>query len=65
VVAQFEIEDGRLVAVERTAALDPKHGIRRQGAVLQLGLASWEISGVESRLSRLLRRVDRGKIETF
>jgi hypothetical protein len=65
VVAQFEIRDGRLVAVEKSSALNPKSGIRLQGGVLQLGLSSGEISGVESRLKKLLKRVDKGKLEAF
>jgi hypothetical protein len=65
VVAQFQVEEGRLVTVEPTDSLDPKRGIRRNGGVVQLGLTSAEIRGVLSRLTKLVERVDRGKIATF
>jgi hypothetical protein len=65
VVAQFEIEDGRLAAVQQTEPLDKKKGVRWRDGVLQLGLTAWEIRGVGARLKRLLERVDGKKIQVF
>jgi hypothetical protein len=65
VVAQFEIDDNRLVAAQPTAVLDRHNGVRRKGGVVQFGLSSIEIQGVHTRIRRLLKRVDSGKIATF
>jgi hypothetical protein len=65
VVAQFEIRDGQLVPVPPTTNLDPGHGVRRKGNLLQLGLTRREIDAVDSRRRSLLRRVDEGKVEVF
>jgi hypothetical protein len=65
VVAQFNNEDGRLVAVEPTEPFGWNRGTRWQAEVLQLGLTALEIRGVHTRLKRLLKRVDAGKIKTF
>jgi hypothetical protein len=65
VVAQFELREGELVAVEPTDNLNRKRGVRRGREVVQLGLTSAEIQGVHRRLEALLRQVDSGKIATF
>lgn len=65
VVAQFEIRDGEMVAVPPTEPLSRASGVRRRDNVLQLGLTSREISGVETRLRALLKRIDDGNIQTF
>jgi hypothetical protein len=65
VVAQYEVQDGRLVPVEPTATLNRFKGVRRSQDVIQLGLTSAEIRGVHQRLRKLIDRVDHGKIETF
>lgn len=65
VVAQFEVRDETLVPVERGPVLDRFRGVRREGDVIQLGLTSAEIAGVDRRLRRLLEKVDAGRVETF
>lgn len=65
VVAQFEQRGSDMVPVPHTENLDPGDGVRREGGVLQLGLTDREIRDVHRRLRDLLRRVDRGEIETF
>ncbi|NIP58696.1 MAG: hypothetical protein GWO17_12065, partial [Gemmatimonadetes bacterium] len=44
VVAEFEVRQGRLVRVEPGENLRPDRGIREEDGVVQLGLASREIS---------------------
>jgi hypothetical protein len=65
VVAQYEIQDGRLVPTEPTPSMNRFSGVRRRGDVVQFGLTSREILGIHQRLSKLIERVDHGKIETF
>ena len=65
VVAQFERRGDDYVSTARGPSLDDGRGVRRGGAVLQLGLTSWEINGVRDRLRDLLEDIDRGKIKTF
>lgn len=65
VVAQFEVRDGEMIAVPPTEPLSRASGVRRRDNVLQLGLTSREISGVETRLRALLKRIDDGNIQTF
>lgn len=65
VVAQFESKDGRMVLVEPTANLDVKKGVRNKDGVVQFGLTSNEIKQVYRRLQKLLKRVEKGKIQTF
>lgn len=65
VVAQFEIRGGELAPVEPTAALSRRSGVRQRDGVLQLGLTAMEIRQVHSRLERLLKLVDSGRIATF
>lgn len=64
-LAQFEIRDGRLVAVAAGENLDPKKGVRRKGTLIQLGLTELEINQVYGRMERILQMVERGKLETF
>lgn len=66
VVIQLEVqEDGRFQVVEPTENLGPQRPVRRRDGIIQLGLTRAEIRGVERRIERLLRDVDRGRLETF
>jgi hypothetical protein len=65
VVAQFRQDGYRLVPTGRTEALDAGQGVRRSGAVLQLGLTDREIAQVWGRIRKVLQKVDEGKIELF
>jgi hypothetical protein len=65
VVAEFTIIDGQLVPAALGANLAPRRGVRMVEDRVQVGLTSSEIRDIESRIRRLLRRVDRGSIETF
>jgi hypothetical protein len=65
ILAEFEIQDGLLVAVTPTDNLDPKRGVRRNETRIQLGLKDSEINDVYGRLQRFLQMVERGSIKTF
>lgn len=65
VVAQYEIQDGRLYPVAPSENLNKNRGVRRSGKLIQFGLTEREIQGVVRRLEKLLKRVDSGKIQTF
>ena len=65
VVAQYEIQNGQLIAVESTQSRDDKKGVRVSDESIQFGLTKHEIKGVFDRMKRLLKRVDSGKITTF
>ena len=65
VLAQWEIQDDRLVRVEPTGNLHPEKGVRVQDGIVQFGLTRDEIAGVESRIKHLIRLVDQGEIETI
>jgi hypothetical protein len=65
VVAEFEIVDGYLVPVEPGPNLRANRGVRTEGNRVQFGLTEGEIRDVERNIERLLRDVDRGRIETF
>lgn len=65
VLAQYEIKDGQLIPVNYTKNLNPKKGVRQSSEIIQFGLTSNEIKGVDNRLKKLLKRVDSGKIQTF
>ena len=65
VVAQYRIEDRRLVVAEKSANLNPRKGVRQTERVVQLGLTANEIKGVFERIQKFLRKVDEGKYRTF
>lgn len=65
VIAQFEIRDGELVAVAPGENLGPGRGVRNTKGVIQFGLTRLEINDIETRIKRLLERVDEGKLKTF
>jgi hypothetical protein len=64
-VGQFEIRDGRLVAVPPTANIAPSLGVRNRNNVVQFGLTDREIRQMHDRIRRLISRVDDGKLQTF
>lgn len=58
--------DGTLAPVDRTQPLGRgRIGVRREGEVIQLGLTTREIDAVQSRLERLVRDLDEGKLGVF
>jgi hypothetical protein len=65
IVAHFDVVGTELVRGEPTANLRDSRGVRRTPEAIQFGLTRAEINDVESRLRRLLQRVDEGKIEVF
>ncbi len=65
VVAQYEIQNGQLIAVESTQSRDDKKGVRVSDESIQFGLTKHEIKGVFDRMKKLLKLVDSGKITTF
>lgn len=65
ILAEFEIQDGRLAAVPPTDNLDPKRGVRRNQTRIQFGLKDSEINDVHGRLKQLLQLVERGSLKTF
>ena len=65
VVAEYEIQNERLVPVEKTAILNRGQGVRRKDNRIQFGLTKLEIDGIEQRLKQLLRRIDGNKLRTF
>ena len=64
-VAEYEIRDKQLFAVEPTENFSKGRGVRRKDNRIQFGLTKLEIDGVEQRLKNLLKRVDDGKLKTF
>jgi hypothetical protein len=65
VLAEYEIRDGVIVPVEKTANTSRGRGVRKNDTRLQLGLTRLEIDGVEQRMKSLLRQVDSGRLKTF
>lgn len=65
VVAQFELREGKLVAVPPTPVFHRHDGVRRSRNVIQLGLDANEIADVEMRRKELLAKVDSGALKTF
>lgn len=64
-VAEFHARDGLLVAVPPGENLRRGRGVRRSDGRIQLGLTSVEIDQLDRRRRDLIRRVERGQIETF
>jgi hypothetical protein len=65
VLMQWELRDGRLYAVPAGKNLDPHRGVRDRSDVVQMGLTHSEINALWRQASRLLKMVDKGRIETF
>jgi hypothetical protein len=62
VLAQWQLRNGRYVAVPAGKNLFASRGVRREGDVLQMGLTRAEISALQRQLAKLLQQVDHGKI---
>ncbi len=65
VVAQWTLEDGHFVPAQFSESLSTIRGVRREGAVLQMGLTKREIERVWRNRQRLLDMVDDGKLKTY
>jgi hypothetical protein len=65
VLAQWQLKDGRWVAMAPGENLEPVRGVRKEDDVVQLGLRKADIDQVGRQLARLLKQVDDGKIATF
>jgi len=65
VLAQWDLADGHYVAVPQTDNVKANAGVRRQEGTIQMGLSRSEIDGVLTRVRRLLRMIDDGKISIF
>jgi hypothetical protein len=64
-VAEFEAQEGLLVAVPPGENINRNRGVRLRDGRIQLGLTALEIRQVDRRRQDLIRRVERGQIETF
>jgi hypothetical protein len=62
VLAQWKLDGGSYVPVSLGANLSESRGVRREGNDLQMGLTKSEILAVHKLLTKLLERVDDGKI---
>lgn len=65
VVAEFEDRDGELVDVAPGDNMAPGRGVRQSDDRVQFGLTAAEIRDIEGRRVRLLRDIDRGRIDVF
>ncbi len=65
VLAQWQLQDGRWVALPPGANVGPQRGVRTSKDTVQVGLARSEVNRVWRLLQRLLQDVDSGKIGTF
>jgi hypothetical protein len=65
VVAQWQLEDGHFVAMPNGPSLSSTRGVRRDGAILQMGLTSSEIEKVWRKHQRLLEMVNDGRVKTY
>lgn len=64
-MAEFTTSTDGVVQVEPTASLDPDVGVRKRGAVVQIGLTEFEIERVFDRIQDLIKDVDDGDYELF
>ena len=65
VVAQWTLEDGHFIATQPGAPLSTLRGVRRDGAVLQMGLTKAEMDRIWRNRQRLLDMVDSGKLKIY
>ena len=65
VLAQWQLQDGRWVAMTPGDNLAPGRGVRKEDGIVQLGLRETDIDQVWRQLGRLLEQVDDGKIAIF
>jgi len=62
VLAQWRLENRNFIPVAPGTNLSVNRGVRRDGAVLQMGLTKNEIADVYKLLTKLLEQVDDGRI---
>jgi hypothetical protein len=65
VIAQWQLQDGAYAPIPKGENLAPNQGVRREGAVLQMGLKKSEITKLARALESLLKQVDSGDVKTF
>lgn len=65
VIAEFEVRDGLLWPRPPTENINDGRGVRTRDGIVQFGLTRGEIRDVMQRITRLLERVDQGRIQTF
>jgi hypothetical protein len=65
ILAEYHVVDGFLVPVTPGENISPNRGVRRRDGRVQLGLTRGEIRDIDRRRQALLRRIERGQIETF
>jgi hypothetical protein len=65
VLAQWQLHDGRWIAMAPGENLAPVRGVRKEDGIVQLGLRKTDIDQVGRQLARLLKQVDDGRIATF
>jgi hypothetical protein len=65
VITQWELKDGTFVLMPNGGNLAPNQGVRREGAILQMGLKKSEIAKVARGIENLLKQVDSGDVKTF
>lgn len=65
VLAHWQLQDGRWIAVPPGGNLAPARGVRQSKDTVQMGLRKAEVADVWRQLKRLLKDVDAGKIQTF
>ena len=64
-VAEFSINGKQLDEIPTTAAFEDDEGVRLKENIVQLGLKTSEIDGIEARIKDLLQRVDTGKLTQY
>ncbi len=65
VVAQFKVVEDQLIRTEPTSMFAGYRGVRTKRDIVQFGLTTLELDGIEQRLGWLLDRVDSGKLKLF
>jgi len=65
VLAQWQLQDGRWVAMATGENLEPVRGVRKEDDIVQLGLRKADVDQVGRQLGRLRKQVDEGQIDTF
>jgi len=65
VLAQWQLQDGNYVLSPKGENIEPNRGVRREGAMLQMGLKKSEIAKLARALESLLKQVDSGDVKTF
>jgi hypothetical protein len=62
VLAQYELVGAAWEPRAASANFDATRGVRRRGALLQLGLTNKEIGELERRRAKLVRRIEKGDL---